>query len=138
MRADEAAFVDAAVHSRAGRRPIIHALAGGADLYLAMRPANADRRLCRQQLILVAIELADLSGQRTEAAFHQSEDGDFAAVRGAAKTVALDAELGIRLERYQRIIGEADLGVALCAGHHGVADIDRRAGRQSHSLGPAQ
>ena len=103
-----------------------------------MRAAYADRRLCRQQLILVAIEPADLSGKRAEAAFHQPEDGDFAAGRGAGKVVALDAELGIRLERHQRVIGEAKLRVALCAGDDGVADIDRRAGRQSHPLRPAQ
>ena len=91
-----------------------------------MRAADTDRRLRGEQLIAIAGELADLPGKRAETALHQAEDGDFHSVLPAGEVVAFDAELGIRLERNERVVRKAQLRVALCRRHDRVAGFDRR------------
>ena len=49
----------------------------------------------------------------------------------------LDAELGVRLQRDERIVGEAQLRVALRAGDDGVAGVDRGAGDEADPVGAA-
>src|SRR4029078_7984825 len=131
---DNAAFVGPAVHSRPHLGAAVPALAGGADLDLIVRTANAYRRLRGQHLVLVAVQFADLSGQRAESAAHQPEDRGLAAILLAGEIEALDAKLGVGLERDQRVVAEADLCVPVGSGDNAVAGADQRARDQTATL----
>ena len=131
---DDAAFVGPAVHSGTHLGAAVPALAGGADLDLIVRTANAYRRLRGQQLVLVAVQFADLSGQRAESSAHQPEDRGLAAILPAGEIEALDAKLGVGLERDQRIVAEADLRITVGSGDDAVAGADRRARDQTDTL----
>ena len=99
-----------------------------------MRAANAYRRLRGQQLVLVAVQFADLSGQRAESAAHQPEDRGLAAILLSGEIEALDAKLGVGLERDQRIVAEADLRITVGSGDDAVASADQRPRGQTATL----
>ncbi len=121
------AVVDAAVDAGARGFAADHALARCTQLQLVMRAADPDRGLRGQQLVLVAADLADLPGEGAQSALDEPEDHGIGAILAAVEDVALDAKLGVGLERDERIVGKTQLRMALSPGNDRVAHAQRRA-----------
>ena len=130
----DAAIEYTAIESRRARRTpgAFAALVERADLQRVVRAAYADGGLRGLDLVRVLVDMADAAGERAEAAAHQPENRALTTVDAPRIRELLDTELAVRLERHQGLVGKTQLGMALRAGGHRIADI--HCGACGHTL----